>query len=82
MYKIDNGLSPDFMIDFINDLGNQRPIWSNCNVPVQFLLSQSPNGNIWSKTIQITGPRIWRIVPDEPKGNQISQCCQREDKEF
>ena len=34
MYKIANGLSSDFMIDLMTDLGNQRSTRSNCNITV------------------------------------------------
>ena len=34
MYEIANGLSPDFMIDLMTDLGNQRSTRSNCNVTI------------------------------------------------
>ena len=77
MYKIANGLSPDFMIELMTNLGNQRSTRSHCNVTIDekrtitrsnksnFRLPRVKTVTFGLNSFRSLGPRIWRLVPDE-----------------
>ena len=79
MYEIANGLSPDFMIDLITNLGIQRSTRSNFNFTIyekeNITCSNKSNCHLPKvKTVTFglhsfrsLGPRIRRLVPDELK---------------
>ena len=80
MYKIANGLSPDFMIELMTNLGNQRSTRSNSNVTIDekenITYSNKSNFPSLPRVKRVTfglnsfrslGPRIRRLVPDELK---------------
>ena len=76
MYKIANGLSPDFMIELITNLGNQQSTRSNCIVTIDekenitcsnksnFCLPRVKTVTFGLNSFRSLGPVIWRLTDE------------------
>ena len=94
MYKIAIGLSPNFTIDLLTDLGSKRSTKSNCNVTIDekenitcsnksyFCPPRVKTVKFGLNTFRSLGPRIWRLVPDELKAIKSLNVSKEKIKSF
>ena len=94
MYKIANGLSPDFMIELMTNLGNQRSTGSNCNVTIDekenitcsnksnFRLPRVKTVTFGLNSFRSLGSRISRLIPDELKAIKSLHAFKEKIKNF